>query len=158
MLTNVQNNELMLCFWQILPRSGLGCRSLQWTVKGLHGNRSFCCHCRWVGWNLIFNRIMQDIDKVEQTFERGAGTKECVVYATHWTGHFVQVVIIRLSRGYSMNFYCNCTVHLTTIITRLSHVNGAEMCLFAVKLVPPKQQYLDEILHIIYSSVRNMKV
>jgi len=100
---------------------------------------------------------MQDIDKVEQTFERETGTKECVVYATHCTGHFVQVVIIRLSRGYSMSSYYNCTVHLTTIITRLSHVNGAEMCLFAVKLVPTKQQYLDEILRINYSSVRNMK-
>ena len=56
-----------------------------------------------------------------------------------------------------MNFYCNCTVRLTTIITSLSHVNGAEMCLFAAKLVSPKQQYLDEILGINYSSVRNMK-
>jgi len=26
---------------------------------------------------------MQDIDKVEQTFERETGTKEYVVYATH---------------------------------------------------------------------------
>jgi hypothetical protein len=82
---------------------------------------------------------MQDTDKVEQTFEGGGcRTKEWVVYAIHCTGNFVQAVMILVFRGYSMNLYCNCTVCLTTTVTSLSHVNGAEMCLFAVKLVPPK--------------------
>jgi hypothetical protein len=36
-------------------------------------------------------------------------------------------------------------------------VYEAEMCLFAVKLVPAKQQDLDEILCINYSNLRNMK-